>query len=169
MSKQVVNQLIDSSLSLLAAIRTIMEDTPHVLAIEAARAQMVAIKATVSPYAQLPESTRRNSAAAAVTGYADKNEDIKPPVKSMRKKTPDRVASGDSIKRQIIKAMRHSSGALTHKEIRELIFNRPSVYDLDGKLPAAGLGPMLRELYRAGVIVKIGERNWCKYELPQTE
>jgi hypothetical protein len=170
MSKQVINQLIDSSLSLLAAIKTIMEDTPHALSVEAARAQMIAIKAMISPSVpQLTANAGRNSAAEAITGYADREDGIKPPVKVRKKEIPDKVASTECVKRMVLKAMRYAGKPMTNKEITKLILNRPSTYELDGRFPKAGIRPVLCMLHKSNTIIKKGERNWCTYELPQSE
>lgn len=166
MSKQVVNQLIDSSLSLLTAIKTILQDTPQVHSVEAARAAVIAIKAQITPVApQLPSGA--SSAAAAVTEFEGKEEiEIERPKRKYGKRTTkkEKTASIKNLKKVTLRALINLGGKRTNNEIHDYITARPSKYILDGRIPASGLGPTLRLLHAEGLVNKFGERNTMTYE-----
>lgn len=168
-----MNQLVDSALSLMTAIKTILEDTPQVHSVEVARAAIIAVKAQTTPMAPQLPSVGARSAATAITGYADPDDDQgENPKRHYRKKQVkkfDKVATTACQKRVTLLALKHLGVPASHKDLLDQINARPSVYVMDGNIPKLGLGPTIRALMKEGLVTKTGDRNWSKYELSSTE
>ena len=186
MTKSIVNPLLDSTIQQLTAIRNILGDTTSGMLIDAAKAQLTAVKATLNGVfvPMLPQGEQKRDYLNNLGINRDKPnpqmrlDEIAPKEKKTRKITKKGTADkrGGNMRNRdvwnkedfaaaILIVLREAPFPLQHAEITKAVARRQGEFNLDGDMPAIGARDCLAYLESQGSITRAGEGRPARWEV----
>lgn len=165
MSMAIVHPLLDSTLTQLNALRQVLDENPAVCMIDAAMAQINATKQMLgaNQVRALPEPKQQETARPDGPRVKPMNA---PKPAPKRGGNMTEFVSRDQLGEAIVQLMESFTEPVKKDAIEEGIAANKKALGLKGKLSLSSIKSTLLILVKSGRIIKTGDRNTTRYELP---
>lgn len=166
---EIIEPLLSSTLQQLTAVRNVIGDSPGGLMIDAAKAQITAMRAMMNvrettPVAEAGHQSHQmhlDEEAPQVSKKKKKKKKRRSPVKFVRR---ENIWDKHDFCAAIIVVLNESKFALNHSEITGAVSRRKDELGLAGEMPAVGARDALASLEQNGSIVRIPNAKPARWQ-----